>query len=223
MSLPMREGGDGLMAHSKAAVEYAARHSLRPGPMREEMVLATDRELGRAYMLSGVLEAGVLTMLVRATRARHVLEIGTLSGVSALAMAAALEPGGRITTCELDADAAALAQQHFDASPFGERVELRLGPALDTIAALPGPFDVVFIDADKGGYIGYYEAVLPKLASHGVIAVDDTLWGGGPADPADVSERTLLMRAFNEHVAADPRAQCVLLPVGDGFTLIWHA
>jgi len=124
-------------------------------------------------------------------------------------------------TCEIDEKNAEVARRHFDATPLGERIDLRVGPAMDTISALDGPFDVVFIDADKTGYVDYYEAVLPKLAPHGVIVVDNTLWGGRVLDPSETSESTVALRRFNEHVLADERTDCVLLPVGDGMTVIW--
>jgi caffeoyl-CoA O-methyltransferase len=181
---------------------------------------ATVRDLDCPVMLSGVLEGGLLAMLVHATAARHVLEIGTFSGYSALAMAAALPAGGRITTCELDERHAAAARRHFAAGEAGRLIDLRVGPAAETIAGLPGPFDLVFIDADKSSYVAYYEAVLPKLSPQGLIVVDNTLWGGAVADPADESETTTTIRAFNDHVAADPRTLQVVLPVGDGMTLI---
>jgi caffeoyl-CoA O-methyltransferase len=221
---PVREGGDRVLVHDGPAVAYAAAHSLRPTALVERLSEETERDFGdRAVMLTGIFEAGLLTALVHATRARHVLEIGTFTGRSALVMAAALPDGGTLTTCEVDEKAAALARSTFDASPYGDRIELLVGPARDAVASLPGPFDVVFIDADKSGYVGYYEAVVPKLAPHGVIAVDNTLWGGAVADPSDESETAATLRAFNDHAAADPRTRCVLLPVGDGVMLIWLA
>jgi predicted O-methyltransferase YrrM len=159
---------------------------------------------------------------VHATRARLVLEIGTFSGYSSLAMASALAPEGRIVTCEIDEQAAAMARRHFAASPLGERIELRVGPAGETVKALAGPFDLVFIDADKTGYLGYYEAVLPKLAPHGLIVVDNTLWGGRVLDPSEDADSTVAIREFNDHLLADARTDCVLLPVGDGMTVIWR-
>ena len=210
------------MAHDDRALEYARRHSTTDSPLLREITDTTHRELERPQMLSGVLDGGLLCALVHATRARLVLEIGTFSGYSAVSMAGALPPGGRIVTCEIDERSAEVARRHFDASPLGERIELRVGPALETIASLDGPFDLVFIDADKAGYRDYYEAVLPKLAPHGVIAVDNTLWGGRVADPSEDSESTVALREFNEHVLADGRTQCVLLPVGDGMTVIWR-
>ena len=209
------------MAHDDRALEYAREHSSTTSPLLREVTETTHRELEFPQMLSGALDGGLLMALVHATGARLVLEIGTFSGYSALAMASALPPDGRIVTCEIDEKTAGLARRHFEASPLGERIELRVGPALETVEELEGPFDLVFIDADKTGYLGYYEVVLPKLAGHGVIVVDNTLWGGRVLDPSEDSESTQAIRAFNDHVLGDERSDCVLLPVGDGMTVIW--
>lgn len=211
------------MPHDERALDYARQHSTCDSPLLREITETTHRELERPQMLSDVLDGGLLSAFVHATRARLVLEIGTFSGYASIAMASALPPAGRIVTCEIDETHAEVAQRHFDASDFGDRIELRRGPALDTIAALEGPFDVVFIDADKTGYRDYYDALLPKLAPHGVIVVDNTLWGGRVLDPAETSESTVALREFNEHVLADDRTECVLLPVGDGMTVVWAA
>jgi caffeoyl-CoA O-methyltransferase len=211
------------MAHDDRALEYAKQHSTTTSPLLREVTETTHRELESPQMLSGILDGGLLCALVHATGAQLVLEIGTFSGYSSLAMASALPSGGRIVTCEIDENNAAVARRHFESSPLGERIELRVGPAMDTISQLDGPFDVVFIDADKTGYLRYYEAVLPKLAPHGVIAVDNTLWGGRVLDPAEDSDNTVALREFNDHVLADERTECVLLPVGDGMTVIWRA
>jgi caffeoyl-CoA O-methyltransferase len=160
----------------------------------------------------------LLRFLVAMTAPRLVLEIGTFTGYSALAMAGGLSPGGRIVTCELSPERAAFAQGYFDRSPWRDRIEVRVGPALDAVAALDGPVDFVFIDADKEGYVGYYEAVVPKLSPRGVIAVDNTLSGGDVVDPVD--ERDRVMAAFNDHVHADERTENVLLSVRDGVTVI---
>ncbi len=209
------------MAHDDRGLEYAREHSTTTSPLLREVTEATHRELERPQMLSGVLDGGLLMALVHATRARLVLEIGTFSGYSSLAMASALAEDGRIVTCEIDEKAAAIARRHFAESPLGDRIDLRLGPAIDTVKTLDGLFDLVFIDADKTGYLDYYEAVLPKLAPHGLIAVDNTLWGGRVLDPSEDSEATRAIRRFNDHVLADGRTECVLLPVGDGMTVIW--
>jgi caffeoyl-CoA O-methyltransferase len=170
-------------------------------------------------MLSGNVEGRFLQMLVWASQPRLVLEIGTYTGSAAQFMAAGLPEGGRVITCEFDAERAAFAREHMDAGPHGDRIEIRVGPALDTIAGLDGPFDLVFIDANKEGYVDYYEAVLPKLSPRGLIAADNTLYSGRVVDP-DPADNSGELARFNEHVAADPRTEQVLLPVRDGVTLI---
>jgi caffeoyl-CoA O-methyltransferase len=138
-------------------------------------------------------------------------------------MAAGLPPGGQITTCELSPVHAAAARGHIAASPYADRIEVLEGPAIDTLGTLPGPFDFVFIDADKGSYLAYYEAVLPKLAPGGLIAADNTLWGGNVVNESDRSPDTEAIRAFNDAVSADERVVCVQLTVRDGVTLIRRA
>jgi caffeoyl-CoA O-methyltransferase len=165
-----------------------------------------------------------LETLVFIAQPRLVLELGTYSGYSALAMAAALPPGGRIVTCEIKDEHAQFAQRHIDASPYADRIDIRVGPALETIGALGGPFDLVFIDADKPSYAAYYEAVLAKLAPRGLIVVDNTLWSGRVIDVADdAQDSTRALAAFNDSVAADPRVVSVMLTVRDGVTLIRRA
>lgn len=183
----------------------------------------TRSELASPGMMVGPVEGRFLEMLVHALGARRVLEIGTFSGYSAIAMAAALPPDGRIVTCEVDPTHAEHARSNIASSPHAGRIEVRQGPALDTVAALDGPFDFVFIDADKANYLAYYEAVLPKLATGGVIAADNTLWSGRVIDEADTSTDTVALRAFNDAVVADPRVVCVQVPVRDGVTLIRRA
>jgi caffeoyl-CoA O-methyltransferase len=182
-----------------------------------ELSEETRASVGMEQMLTGPVAGRFLELLVWFGRPQRVLEIGTFTGHSALAMAGALPEGGRIDACELDPERAAFAQRYFDRSPYGSRITLHIGPALETIAALEGDFDFVFLDADKEGYVDYYEAVLPRLAERGLIVADNTLAGGRV-----VSERPPIAE-FNEHVAADPRSVQVLLSVRDGMTLIRRA
>jgi caffeoyl-CoA O-methyltransferase len=199
---------------------YVLEHtSAQSGPMAELQRDALE-SLSSPQMLSGPVEGRLLELLVWGTRARNVLEIGTFAGYSALSMAAGLPPGGRIITCEISEEHAEFARRHIAAGDFGDRVKVRVGPALETVTALPGPFDLVFIDADKTGYDAYYEAVLPKLSEHGLIAVDNTLWSGRVLDDADDSPDTRALVAFNDKLASDPRISCVMLTVRDGITLI---
>jgi caffeoyl-CoA O-methyltransferase len=174
-------------------------------------------------MLSGHVEGRLLETLVFTTGARRVLEFGTYSGYSALAMASALPDDGRLVTLELDPERAAVAQRHFDGHPAGGRIELKLGPALESVRALGDErFDLVFIDADKAGYLDYYEAALERLSERGLIAVDNTLWSGDvvPEREPEPSDTTRALREFNDFVAADSRVVCVILTVRDGVTLI---
>lgn len=211
------------MSFLDEAVEaYAEGQVTPPAQHLRTVARETADELGWIEMLTGPVEGRLLETLVFATAPQLVLEIGTFSGYGALSMAPALPAGGRIVTCELDDERADFAQRHIDAAGAGDRIEIRRGPALETIAALEGPFDLVFIDADKPGYVDYYEAVLPKLAARGVIAADNTLAGGRAATDAD-DDTARAIRAFNDHVAADPRTVQVLLTVRDGITLIRRA
>lgn len=200
--------------------EYAAAHSTPEHPLLADVAAETRSTQERHGMMVGVLEGRFLETLVWLSGARRILELGTFTGYSALSMAAALPADGRLVTCEVDPDRAAVARRHFDASPWGDRIEVRVGPALDTLAALEGPFDFVFIDADKTNYRNYYEAVLPMLAPRGLIAVDNVLWSGRVLDPDDQSEDTVAMRAFNDFVRDDTRVTCVMTTVRDGVTLI---
>jgi caffeoyl-CoA O-methyltransferase len=151
-----------------------------------------------------------------------VLEIGTFTGVGTLTIAAALPVDGRVTTLEVDEDIAAVARRHFDASPYGHRVELIVGDALETIAGLEGPFDLVYIDAWKANYPQYFDAVLPKLAERGVIVADNLFRGGAALDATDESESTVGIREFARQVQQEERVHNVLLTIGDGVMLAWH-
>jgi caffeoyl-CoA O-methyltransferase len=208
-----------------AVERYAVEHTSAPAAALSALASETAATLALPEMLTGPVEGRLLELLVFATRAQLVLELGTYSGYSALSMAAALGPDGRLITCEFNPEHADFARRHIEASPYAERIDLRVGPALATLQSLEGPFDLVFIDADKPAYRDYYEAALPKLAPHGLIVVDNTLWSGRVlrASDADADESTRALAAFNDHVVADPRVVCVMLTVRDGITLIRHA
>ncbi|MGH9171947.1 MAG: O-methyltransferase [Acidimicrobiales bacterium] len=199
--------------------EYATEHSSPVGAHLKAVAERTRADHTDAGMMVGRLEGAFLEMLVHAVQPRLVLEIGTFTGYSAISMAAALPPGGHIVTCEVDPEHAAYARQNIEASDFADRIELREGPALATIETLEGPFDLVFIDADKPSYAAYFEATVPKLAEHGLIAADNTLWSGRVLDD-DSTESTGAIKAFNDLVVSDPRVRCAQLTVRDGVTLI---
>jgi predicted O-methyltransferase YrrM len=199
---------------------YAEAHTTPPAEDLRRLAEETHASLAAPQMLTGAIEGRFLETLVFLGGARRVLEFGTYSGYSALSMAAALPPDGEIVTCEISEEHAAFARRHIAASPYAEMIDVRVGPAVDTVAGLDGPFDLVFIDADKGGYRDYYEASLPLLSERGLIVVDNVLWSGRVADPSNDEEATVALRAFNEHVRADERVVSVMLTVRDGVTLI---
>ena len=203
---------------SEALDAYLDAHATPLEPLLQENYEETYASLSSPQMIAGPVLGRLLRFLIAVTAPRLVLEIGTFTGYSTLAMAGGLPPEGRVITCELSPERAAFARGYFDRSPYGERIDVRVGPALDTVNALDGPFDFVFIDADKDGYPGYYDAVVPKLSPRGVIAVDNTLSGGDVAAPVD--KRDSAMAAFNAHVQADERTENVLLSVRDGVSLI---
>jgi len=202
--------------------DYAARHTTPLPELLQEQVAETGREFGGLIsMVSGQVVGTLLQTLVYALGAKRVLEIGMFTGVSAQMMAAALPDDGRLITCDVYPKAIEFAKRSFARSPHGHKIEVREGPALDTMKTLEPGFDFVFIDADKGNYLNYYEAALPLLAPRGIIAVDNVLWSGNVLDPKDDDSRAIV--AFNAHVQADPRTVNVLLTVRDGLLLIRRA
>jgi caffeoyl-CoA O-methyltransferase len=199
---------------------YAEQHTTRQPDYLVELAQQTERELSTPQMLTGPVEGRFLEMLVFTSGARRILEIGTYSGYSALAMAQALPDDGRVVTCEINSTHAAFARRHIQASPHAHKIEILEGPAKESIAKLGGPFDLVFVDADKTGYRDYYEAALPLLGARGLMALDNTLWSGAVLDQSDDSENTRSVRSLNDYIASDPRVICVQLTVRDGITLV---
>lgn len=183
----------------------------------QELAAETRRTMQHHGMLCGRVESRVLRLLVQLTGARSVLEIGTFTGYSALAMAEVMPADGRLVTCDIDPESTALAKRFWARSPAGARIDLRLAPALQTIATLDGPFDLVFIDADKGAYPDYYEAVVPKVRPGGLIALDNTLWHGEVVEPKDELGRVI--DRLNRHIGEDPRVENVILSIRDGLHL----
>ena len=200
--------------------EYVERLSTPHDPLLSELDAETRATQTSPGMLTGPVAGRFLELLVWSARPQRVLEIGTYTGHSALSMAAALPDGGRVDACELDPERGAFAQRWFDRSAVGGRITLHVGPALETIARLDGEFDFVFVDADKGGYVDYYEATLPRLSERGLIIADNTLRDGRIVDLAPDEDP---IARFNEHVAADPRTVQVIVPIRDGMTLIRRA
>jgi caffeoyl-CoA O-methyltransferase len=199
---------------------YAETHTSPHRELLQRLAEETRATLQRPQMLTGTIEGRFLEFIVYLTGARRILELGTFSGYSAISMAAALPPDGRIDTCEVEEEHAAVARRYIEEAGYSDRITIHMGPAVDTIGRLEGEFDFVFIDADKENYVNYYEAVLPRLSERGLIAADNTLWSGRVVDEANQDESTLAIRAFNDHVRDDERVVSVMLSVRDGVTLI---
>ena len=199
---------------------YAEAHTTAPTELLRALAAET-RAMPRAAMLTGTVEGRLLELIVHASGARRVLEIGTFTGYSAISMAAGLPPDGRIDTCEIDETHAEVARRYIAASQYADRITIHFGSALESIAALDGPFDFVFIDADKPNYANYLDAVLPRLSDRGLIAIDNTLWSGQVLDPQDDTSRSIA--ELNDRIAADPSLIAVQLSVRDGLTLIRRA
>ncbi len=198
--------------------KYAFQHTTPLPPLLEEVKEATYKNMAYPQMISDRLIGGALQFIIATSGAKKVLELGTFTGFSALMMAHALPENGQIITCDIDPKAQKMAQGYFDRSPHGKKIEIRMGPALETLKTLTGPFDLVFIDADKINYTSYYEECLGVLSPNGIIAVDNTLWSGRVLAPKDEDDKAIA--SFNRHVQNDPRVVNLLLTIRDGLMLI---
>ncbi len=197
---------------------YLVRVGVRETPVQRALRLATLR-MPDANMLLSPEQGQFLHLLVKLAGARRILEVGTFTGYSALAMALALPAGGRIVCCDLSAEWTAIARRYWKRAGVLRKMDLRIGPALATLQRLKGPFDLAFIDADKPNYLAYYERCLRLLRKGGLIAIDNTLWYGRPIDPANNTPSTRAIRAFNRRLHRDRRVDLSLVPIGDGLTL----
>jgi len=197
--------------------KYVVSHCTPESALLEKLAADTRDNTQQPQMMVGNVEGLLLRALVRATGAHRVLEIGTFTGYSALAMAEGLPDDGTLITCDVDPEATAIARRYWEQSPHGAKIDLRLGPALETIQSLAGPLDMVFIDADKASYVDYWEAVVPRVRKGGLIVADNVLWSGRVLAPDEPDAEALA--AFNDHVAADGRVEQVMLPIRDGITV----
>lgn len=203
--------------------DYIRAHTTPERPELYRLWRATNTQLVRGRMASGHVQGQLLRMLVGMVRPRRILEVGTFSGYSALAMAAALPPGGELYTFEVNDEMEDFARGWFDASPYGSRIRFTVGDALTIVPTLGLDFDFIFIDGDKRQYADYYAMAKHHLAHGGYIVADNTLWDGHVVDPAyDRDAQTQGIRRFNDLVVADPEVECVILPLRDGLTLIRH-
>lgn len=206
-----------------AVYDYLLEHGVRESPALAALRKETSA-LPAAMMQISPEQGAFMALLVRLLDARQVLEVGTFTGYSALAMAEALPPEGRITACDVSEDWTRIALRAWQQAGQASKIVLELGPALATLDRLiadgeTGHFDFMFIDADKANYVHYFERGLGLVRSGGVIAVDNVLWGGAVADHDKVDEDTRAIRAINELIRDDERVDAVMLPIGDGLTL----
>lgn len=202
--------------------DYLVAHRSDHDPVLAELAEAT-RALGGVSAMQIAPEQGAfLTLLTRILGVRRAIEVGTFTGYSALCIAKGLAADGRLLCCDVSDDWTRIARDHWQRAGVAERIELRLGPALDTLRALPPEpqVDLAFIDADKPNYRHYYEEILPRLRPNGVILFDNVLWSGTVADPQNQEANTVALRALNDALIADPRVECVMLAVADGLTLV---
>jgi len=201
--------------------DYLVAHGTPPDSVQRALIEETA-ELGPVANMQIAPEQGAfLTVLTRLLGVQHAIEIGTFTGYSALCVARGLVPGGRLVCCDVSEEWTAIGRRAWEAAAVADRIDLRIAPALDTIAALPADtvFDLAFIDADKPNYSNYFDALLPRMRPGAAILVDNVLWDGNVVNPDVVDANTLAIRAFNDKVAADERVETVMLPIADGLTL----
>jgi caffeoyl-CoA O-methyltransferase len=198
---------------------YAAERSTSDPDFFRRLEEETRATTTLPQMMVGPLEGQLLGWLVWLSGARSILEIGTFTGYSSISMALALPEGGHIVSLDVNEETTAVARRYAEEAGVADRIDYRVGAAIEELDRLDGPFDLVFIDADKVTYVDYYENVLPKLAERGFIIADNVLWSGRVLED-DGDESTQAIKRFNDHVAADDRVECLMLTVRDGMTLI---
>jgi caffeoyl-CoA O-methyltransferase len=202
---------------------YAGAHSMSESSVCRALREETHRTMEYPQMVVGQLEGAFLKMMTQLVGAKRVLEIGMFTGYSALCFAEALPDDGTVITCEIDEKSSALARRYFAQTPFGKRISIRMGPALDTMRALSDSFDLIFIDADKTNYLNYYRRSLDLLAPNGVILIDNVLWSGEVLKQPPPDESTAAIQELNRIVSTDPRVTAVLVTVRDGILVVRKA
>jgi caffeoyl-CoA O-methyltransferase len=199
---------------------YAQAHSMPESDICRALRDETQRRMEFPQMIVGPLEGAFLKMMTQLVQATSVLEVGMFTGYSALCFAEALPVDGTVLTCEIDEESAALARQYFARSPIGKKIEVRMGPALDTMRLLKGLFDLIFIDADKINYVNYYRRALDLLSPQGVILIDNVLWDGDVLKQPAPDEKTAAIQELNRVVANDPSVAAVLITIRDGVLVV---
>jgi caffeoyl-CoA O-methyltransferase len=201
---------------------YVVAHGTPPDSIQQALIEETAGLGGIAMMQIAPEQGAFMTLLTRVVGARRAIEVGTFTGYSALAIARGLPDDGKLLCCDVSEEWTSIAGRHWDLAGVADKIELRIGPALDTLRSLPRDesYDLAFIDADKPNYPNYFEELLPRLRRNGVILVDNTLWSGAVIDSSTTDDNTKAIQAFNDMVAADDRVDCVMLAISDGLTLL---
>ncbi len=205
-----------------AVHEYLVAHGTPPDALLDEVARETQQVGPLALMQVAPEQGGFLTFVTRLVGARRAIEVGTFTGYSSICIARGLSADGKLLCCDVSEEWTAIARRYWAKAGLADRIELRLGPAAETLSALPlaEPWDLAFIDADKPGYPVYYEEILKRLRPGGLILVDNVLWMGRVADPSAQDDATRSIRAFNDLVARDVRVDKVMFPLSDGLTLL---
>ena len=202
--------------------EYLVGHGTPPDEIQRGLIDATREKLGGMAIMQVAPEQGAfMTLLTAAIGARKAIEVGTFTGYSALCIARGLPDDGLLLCCDVSDEWASIGRPYWERAGVAHKIDLRIAPALETLRALPGDadWDLAFIDADKHGYLDYYEEILTRLRPNGLVLVDNVLWMGSVVDFEKQDDQTQAIRKFNDHVAADPRVDRVMLPISDGLTI----
>jgi caffeoyl-CoA O-methyltransferase len=207
---------------SAALHAYLVSHGTPPDEIQCALIEETHALGNIAIMQISPEQGAFMTLLARILGARRAIEIGTFTGYSALCLARGLPEDGELICCDVSEVWTNIGRSYWERAGVGHKIDLRIAPAIETLADLPQEpnYDLAFIDADKSGYIAYFEALLPRIRAGGIILVDNVLWMGAVIDPNANDENTVAIRRFNDFVAADPRVECVMLPIADGLTLL---
>ncbi len=206
---------------SPEIMAYIGAHSMPLDEVQQWLVDETAKLGGISLMQISTEQGSFMTMLARLMGAKRAIEVGTFTGYSALAMARGLSVGGSLVCCDVSEEWTAIARAAWQRAGVDHLIDLRIGNARETLATLDtGPYDLAFIDADKTGYLSYYEQIMPRMRQGGVLLVDNTLWFARVIDESDNSADTVALRAFNDHVISDPAVDAVMLPIADGLTMI---